>query len=165
MYISMYVFMYVLFCHVLYGCFVCILYAYICMYLCIFVCVYVCFMYICMCVYMYIHVCPYMPASMYVLVHTFVGTIALSYPTRVRVRSMVKLSAAFFHESSITIGGGGYKSAIAPFCLYKKVICLSCRYLGCYLLVWHCSIWVASWHSLSNSQNWIQPLAQNPLLW
>ena len=110
----MYVFMYVLFCHVLYGCFVCILYAYICMYLCIFVCVYVCFMYICMCVYMYIHVCPYMPASMYVLVHTFVGTIALSYPTRVRVRSTVKLSAAFFHESSITIGGGGYKSAIAP---------------------------------------------------
>ena len=151
----MYVFMYVLFCHVLYGCFVCILYAYICMYLCIFVCVYVCFMYICMCVYMYIHVCPYMPASMYVLVHTFVGTIALSYPTRVRVRSTVKLSAAFFHESSIKKGGGGggYKSAIAPFCLYKKVICLSCRYLGCYLLVWHCSIWVVSWHSLSNSQN------------
>ena len=35
------------------------------------------------------------------------GAIALSYPPRVRVRAMVKLSAAFFHdESSITIGGG-----------------------------------------------------------
>ena len=34
------------------------------------------------------------------------GAIALSYPPRVRVRAMVKLSAAFFHdESSITIGG------------------------------------------------------------
>ena len=33
------------------------------------------------------------------------GAIALSYPPR--VRAMVKLSAAFFHdESSITIGGG-----------------------------------------------------------
>ena len=33
-------------------------------------------------------------------------TIALSYPPRVRVRAMVKLSVAFFHdESSITIGG------------------------------------------------------------
>ena len=40
-------------------------------------------------------------------------TIALSYPPRVMVRAMVKLSVAFFHdESSITIGG--YKSAIAP---------------------------------------------------
>ena len=39
-------------------------------------------------------------------------------PPRVRVRATVKLSAAFFHESSITIGhAGGYKSAIAP----KKV--------------------------------------------
>ena len=36
------------------------------------------------------------------------GAIALSYPPRVRVRAMVRLSAAFFHdESSITIGGGG----------------------------------------------------------
>ena len=34
------------------------------------------------------------------------GAIALSYSPRVRVRAMVKLSAAFFHdESSITIGG------------------------------------------------------------
>ena len=41
---------------------------------------------------------------------TFLGTIALSYPPRVRVRATVKLSAAFFHdESSITIGGGGTK--------------------------------------------------------
>ena len=40
--------------------------------------------------------------------------IALSFPPRVRVRTtVVKLSAAFFHdESSITIGG--YESAIAP---------------------------------------------------
>ena len=45
------------------------------------------------------------------------GAIALSYPTRVRVRATVKLSAAFLHdESSITIGGG-YESVIAPFCL------------------------------------------------
>ena len=41
------------------------------------------------------------------------GTIALSYPPRVRVRATVKISAAFFNdESSITIGG--YESAIAP---------------------------------------------------
>ena len=108
MYISMYVFMYVLFCHVLYGCFcmyiVCI-YMYVFMYICMCICMFYVYLYVC--IYMYIHVCPYMPASMYVLVHTFVGTIALSYPTRVRVRSTVKLSAAFFHESSITIGGGG----------------------------------------------------------
>ena len=39
--------------------------------------------------------------------------IALSYPPRVRVTATVKLSAVFFHdESSITKGGGGYKSAI-----------------------------------------------------
>ena len=43
------------------------------------------------------------------------GAIALSYPPRVRVRAGVKLSATFFHnESSITIGGGGYESAIVP---------------------------------------------------
>ena len=42
------------------------------------------------------------------------GAVALSYPSRVRVRAAVKLSVAFFHdESSITIGGG-YESAIAP---------------------------------------------------
>ena len=36
-------------------------------------------------------------------------------PPRVRVRATVKLSATFFHdESSITKGGGGYESAIAP---------------------------------------------------
>ena len=36
----------------------------------------------------------------------FLGTIALSYPPKVRVRATVKLSAAFFHdESSITTGG------------------------------------------------------------
>ena len=47
------------------------------------------------------------------------GVIALLYPARVRVRATVKLSAAFFHdESSITIGGGGYESAIAPLYLY-----------------------------------------------
>ena len=40
----------------------------------------------------------------------FFGTIALSYPPRVRVRATAKLSAAFFHdESSITIGGGGVR--------------------------------------------------------
>ena len=49
------------------------------------------------------------------------GAIALSYPPpRVRVRATVKLSAAFFHdESSITIGGGGDESAIAPKLLHK----------------------------------------------
>ena len=47
------------------------------------------------------------------LLSTDTGTIALSYPPRVRVRATVKLSAVFFHdESSITIGG--YESAIAP---------------------------------------------------
>ena len=41
----------------------------------------------------------------------FSGAIALSYPPTVRVRAMVKLSAAFFNdESSI----GGYESAIVP---------------------------------------------------
>ena len=39
---------------------------------------------------------------------------------------MVKLSAAFFNESSITIegGGGGYESAIAP------VVLMLMNYLG-----------------------------------
>ena len=42
------------------------------------------------------------------------GAIALSYPPRVRVRAMVKHSAAFFHdESSITIEGVR-KCNIAP---------------------------------------------------
>ena len=37
---------------------------------------------------------------------SYLGTIALSYPPRVRVRATVKLSAVFFHdESSITIKG------------------------------------------------------------
>ena len=41
---------------------------------------------------------------------TFLGTIALSYPPRVRVRATVKLSGALFNdESSITIGGGGVR--------------------------------------------------------
>ena len=52
----MYVSMYVLFCHAMYGCFECVLYAYICMYLCI--CILVC-VYVCM--------CTYMLKSMYVL--------------------------------------------------------------------------------------------------
>ena len=41
-------------------------------------------------------------------------------PPRVRVRATVKLSAAFFHdESSITTGGEGFESAIAPRILEK----------------------------------------------
>ena len=45
------------------------------------------------------------------------GAIALSYPSRVRVRAAVKLSATFFmDESSITIGG--YESAIVPYIVY-----------------------------------------------
>ena len=49
------------------------------------------------------------------LLTSFLGAIVLSYPPRVRVRATVKLSAVFFNdESSITIGGGGYESAIAP---------------------------------------------------
>ena len=37
-----------------------------------------------------------------------IGAIALSYLPRVRVRTTIKLSAAFFNdESSITMGGGG----------------------------------------------------------
>ena len=57
--------------------------------------------------------------------------IALSYPPRVRVRATVKLSAAFFHdESSITIGGGGYESAIAPFVLGLKIS------KGCDTILW-----------------------------
>ena len=43
-------------------------------------------------------------------------------PPRVRVRATAKLSAAFFHdESSITIGGGGYKSAIVPLFVGQKI--------------------------------------------
>ena len=82
--IYMYVSMYVLFCHVMYGCFVCVLYAYICMYLC--TCIFVCVnIYVCE------SVCRY--ACVYLL-----------------------------------------------FYLYKSYLfnCLSCRYLGCYLSVWHC---------------------------
>ena len=76
--------MYVLFCHVMYGCFVCVLYAYICMYLC--TCIVVCVnIYICE------SVCR--SACVYLL-----------------------------------------------FCLYKSYLfnCLFCRYVGCYLLIWHC---------------------------
>ena len=52
----MYVSVYVLFCHVIYGWFLCMLYAYICMYLCIsiFVCVY-----ICVCASVHIYACVY----------------------------------------------------------------------------------------------------------
>ena len=51
--------------------------------------------------------------------------IFLPPPSRVRVRATVKLSAAFFNESSITIeGGGGYESAIAP------VVLMLMNYLG-----------------------------------
>ena len=54
------------------------------------------------------------------------GAIALSYPTRVRVRATVKLSVAFFHgESSLTIGGEGYESAIAP---------IPAPYIACHLV-------------------------------
>ena len=57
------------------------------------------------------------PVKLVLDVERFYGAIALSYPRRVRVRAMVKLSAAFFHdESSITIGG--YESAIAPILYY-----------------------------------------------
>ena len=62
--------MYVLFCHVMYGCFVCILYAYICMYLCI--CIFAC-----VCAYMHVHLCAYMLVPMYVLVQTFVCMILI----------------------------------------------------------------------------------------
>ena len=74
--------MFVLFCHVMYGCFLCILYAYTCMYLCI--CIFVC-----------------VSVQIYACVYVCVGTL---------------------------------------FYLYKSYLfnCLSCRYLVCYLLVWHC---------------------------
>ena len=40
---------------------------------------------------------------------------------------MVKLSAAFFHdESSITIGGGGYESAIVPIIVPKSYLFVLC---------------------------------------
>ena len=46
-----------------------------------------------------------------------IGAIALSYPPRVRVRTTVKLSAAFFNdESSITIGGGGVRKCNSAPC-------------------------------------------------
>ena len=84
----MYVSMYVVFCHAMYGCFVCILYAYMCMNLCI--CIFVC---------VYIYVC----ASVHIC-----GCVCVCVGTH--------------------------------FCLYKRYLfnSLSCRYLGCYLLVWHC---------------------------
>ena len=52
----MYGSMYVLFCHVMYGCFLCILYAYVCMYLCI--CVFI-FVYIYVCVSVHVYACVY----------------------------------------------------------------------------------------------------------
>ena len=48
MHICMYDYMYVLFCHVLYGCFVCILYI-VCIYMYV-------FMYMCICMFVYMHV-------------------------------------------------------------------------------------------------------------
>ena len=59
---SMYVSMYVLFCHVLYGCFVYILYAYICMHLCI-----------CILAYIYIYIYIYVCSSVYVYACLYVG--------------------------------------------------------------------------------------------
>ena len=58
------------------------------------------------------------------------GTIALSYPPRVRVRATVKLLAAFFHdESSITKGGVQKCNSAQHYYVFKSKIQLCYSYL------------------------------------
>ena len=59
-----------------------------------------------------------------------ISAIALSYPPRVRVRAMVKLSAAFFHdESSIAIGGVRKCNSASRFLIKKqKNLIIGCVY-------------------------------------
>ena len=92
----MYISMYVLFCHVIYGCFVCILY--VCIYIYIYIYIYI-HIYIYIYIYIYVYVCA--SVCIYACVYVCVGT--LSY--------------------------------LCKSYLFK---CLSSRYLGCYLVVWHC---------------------------
>ena len=77
------------------------------------VCIY---MYISM--YMYISICVYI-CMFYVYVYLYVCI-------------HVCLSMYIYASLYVCVG--------THFCLYKSYLvnCLSCRYLGCYLLVWHC---------------------------
>ena len=68
------------------------------------------YMYICICVYIFMF---YVYVCLYVCIH-------------------VCLSVYIYASLYVCVG--------THFCLYKSYLvnCLSCRYLGCYLLVWHC---------------------------
>ena len=93
-------YIYVIFCHLLY-----VLYVY-CMYMYMYILIY---MYICMCIYIYMfHVYVYL--------------------------KVCSIYLCIFICASLYVCDGTH------FCWYKGNLfyCLSCRYLGCYLSVWHC---------------------------
>ena len=120
-----------------------------------------CFVMFCMfcvyivCIYMYIYLYVYLYVCIYI------------YMFHVYVYLYVCIYICIFICASLCVCFG------TNFCLYKSYIfnCLSCRYLGCYLLVWHCylgSILALSfeivklveynhWHKVKYSGNKNQP--------
>ena len=87
-----------------------------CMYIvCIYIYIYI---YIYICVFIYLYVCIYV------------------YILYICVFVCVYISVC----SSVYIYACLYTCVGTHFCLYKSYLfnCFSCRYLGCYFLVWHC---------------------------
>ena len=79
-----------------------------------------------LCVYcMYIYV--YLSLCIFVCVYIYI------YVSRICIFVCVYIYICIFICASLCVCFG------TNFCLYKRYIfnCLSCRYLGCYLLVWH----------------------------
>ena len=79
-----------------------------------------------LCVYcMYIYV--YLSLCIFVCVYIYI------YVSRICIFVCVYIYICIFICASLCVCFG------TNFCLYKSYIfnCLSCRYLGCYLLVWH----------------------------
>ena len=88
-----------------------------------------CFVMFCMfcvyivCIYMYIYLYVYLYVCIYIyMFHVYVYLYVCIY-----------IYICIFICASLCVCFG------TNFCLYKRYIfnCLSCRYLGCYLLVWH----------------------------
>ena len=96
--------------------------------LCMYVSMYVMFCHVLyvLCVYcMYIYV--YLSLCIFVCVYIYI------YVSRICIFVCVYIYICIFICASLCVCFG------TNFCLYKRYIfnCLSCRYLGCYLLVWH----------------------------
>ena len=92
----------------------------VCFHVCYVLSCFVCFVcilyvYICIFIFMYICMCVYI------------------YVSRICIFVCVYIYICIFICASLCVCFG------TNFCLYKSYIfnCLSCRYLGCYLLVWH----------------------------